>query len=279
MGPTLAGCGAILLWSFLALLSRAAADIPPLQVTSMAFAVSALFGLGVVVARGRLAALRQPPVVWLHGVGGLAGFHALYFASLRLAPPAEANLINYLWPLLIVLFAAPILGMRLTWRHLLGAALAALGCALLLGGRLEGTISPLVWLGYAMALGSAVTWGLYSVFARRLAAVPTDAVAGFCAASAGVTLAAHLLLETSRWPDAMGWLAVLALGLGPLGGAFYLWDIGMKRGDPRLLGTLAYATPVASTLLLVAFGFAPATASLVLAAGLVAGGGLMAARA
>jgi len=279
MFPTIAGCGAILLWSFLALLSRAAGGIPPLQVTAMAFAVSAVFGMGVVVARGRMAALRQPAIVWAHGVGGLAGFHALYFASLRLAPPAEANLINYLWPLLIVLFAAPVLGMRLSLRHLLGAALAACGCLLLLGGRLEGAVSPLVWLGYAMALGSAVTWGLYSVFARRLAAVPTEAVAGFCAASAVVTLLAHLLLETTAMPDGVGWLAVLALGLGPLGGAFYLWDIGMKRGDPRLLGTLAYATPVASTLLLVLFGFAPATLALLLAAVLVAGGGLLAARA
>ena len=279
MFPTIAGCGAILLWSFLALLSRAAGGIPPLQVTAMAFAVSAVFGMGVVVARGRMAALRQPAIVWAHGVGGLAGFHALYFASLRLAPPAEANLLNYLWPLLIVLFAAPVLGMRLSLRHLLGAALAAGGCLLLLGGRLEGVVSPLVWLGYAMALGSAVTWGLYSVFARRLAAVPTEAVAGFCAASAVVTLLAHLLLETTVLPDGVGWLAVLALGLGPLGGAFYLWDIGMKRGDPRLLGTLAYATPVASTLLLVLFGFAPATLALLLAAVLVAGGGLLAARA
>jgi drug/metabolite transporter (DMT)-like permease len=278
MLPIAAGLGAIALWSFLALLSRVAQSLPPLQVTAMAFAVSAVFGLAVVAARGRLAALRQPPVVWLHGVGGLAGYHALYFAALRLAPPAEANLLNYLWPLLIVLFAAPLLRLRLTWRHLLGAGLAACGCALLLGGRLHGALAPLVWLGYAMALGAAITWALYSVLARRLAAVPTDAVAGFCAASAGVTFLAHLALEPTVVPDGAGWFAILALGLGPLGGAFYLWDIGMKRGDPRLLGTLAYATPVASTLLLVLSGFAPGTPALLLAALLVAGGGVLAAR-
>lgn len=273
---TLAGCGAILLWAFLALLTRAAGNVPPLQLTAMAFAVSAVLGLGVVALRGELACLRQPPLAWLHGVGGLFGFHALYFAALAFAPAAEANLINYLWPLLIVVLAAPILGMRLTWRHLLGTLMAAAGCAVLLGGgaRLEAGAT----LGYVLALCSACTWALYSVLARRLASVPTGAVAGFCAASALLAFVAHAAFEPTVWPDAPHFLVVLALGAGPVGGAFFLWDIGMKRGNPVLLGTLAYAAPVGSTLLLCAAGFAPWSFSVLVAAVLVAGGGLVAAR-
>ncbi len=279
MAATLAGCGAIALWAVLALLSRLAADIPPLQLTAMAFAVSAALGLAVVAGQGRLGVLRQPPLVWLHGIGGLAGFHALYFASLRLAPAAEANLINYLWPVLIVVLAAPMLGMRLRPRHLLGAAIAALGCGVLLGQHLGQTQSATAWLGYGLALGSAVTWAVYSILSRRFAAVPTAAVAGFCLGSAVVAVGLHLALETTVWPNRLGWLAVLALGAGPLGGAFYLWDIGMKRGDPRLLGTLAYAAPVCSTVLLCAAGFAPFSLAVLAAAALVACGGLLAARA
>ena len=275
---TLAGAGAIVLWAFLGLLSRAAAAIPPLQLTAMSFGVAAVLGLGVLLARGRLSDLRQRPPAWAHGVGGLFGFHALYFAALAWAPAAEANLINYSWPLLIVLLSAALLGLRLTGAHIAGTVLGAAGCALLLGGgaRLTAGAMP----GYLAAVASAITWATYSVLSRRFfATVPTGAVAGFCAASAVLAAASHFAFEPTVVPETQGWVAVLALGAGPVGGAFFLWDIGMKRGDPRLLGTLAYATPVASTLLLCAGGFAPFSGTLLASAALVAAGGLVAARA
>ncbi len=278
VGATLAGCGAIGLWAFLGLLSRGAAEIPPLQLTSMAFTVSATLGLGVVFARGRSAALRQPPLAWLHGVGGLAGYHALYFAALDLAPPAEAGLLNYAWPLLIVLFSAPLLSMKLRWTHALGSLMAACGCLLLLGQHADGVREVRVWIGDALALAAAVVWALYSVLSRRMHAVPTEAVAGFCAASAVLAGVAHFAFEPTILPSVTAWFAILALGAGPVGAAFFLWDIGMKRGDPRLLGTLAYATPVLSTLLLCLGGYAPWSGALALAALLVASGGLVASR-
>jgi drug/metabolite transporter (DMT)-like permease len=273
---TLAGCGAIALWATLGLLSRAAAEIPPLQLTAMSFTVSALLGLALLTLRGELGVLRQPPLVWLHGIFGLFGFHALYFAALAWAPPAEANLINYLWPLFIVLFSAALPGMALTRWHLAGVACGAAGCAILLGGGASLTASAIP--GYLCALGSALTWAIYSILARRLAAVPTAAVAGFCAATALLATASHLALEPTVTPDATALATVLALGIGPVGAAFFLWDLGMKRGDPRLLGTLAYATPVASTLLLALGGHAALTPTLLAAAALVALGGLLAAR-
>ena len=157
-GATLAGSGAIGLWAVLALLSRAASGVPPLQLTAMSFAVSGGLGLAWLAATGQLLVLRQPPLAWLHGVGGLFGFHALYFASLARAPAATANLINYTWPLLIVLLSAALLGMRLTLRHGLGTALALAGCAMLLSG---GAAFPAgAALGYAVAAASAVVWEL-----------------------------------------------------------------------------------------------------------------------
>ncbi len=277
MNATLAGIGALLLWAFLALLSRLAAGLPPLQLTAMSFAVASVLGLGVVARRGELGALRQPPLVWAHGVGGLFGYHALYFAALAFAPAVEANLLNYLWPLLIVLLSAPILGLRLGPRRLAGVALGFAGCALLLGG---GARFPAeAWFGFLCAIGCAFVWALYSVTARRLLEVPTSAVAGFCAGSAVLALLAHLVFEPSVMPDARQALAALLLGLGPVGAAFFLWDLGMKRGDPRLLGTLAYGVPVASTLLLIAAGAGAFTWNVAMALVLVAGGGWLAATA
>ena len=228
---------------------------------------------------GGWRALRQPLVAWLVGVGGLFGYHALYFISLRYAPPAEAGLVNYLWPLLIVLFSALLPGERLAAHHVVGALLGLAGTVLLFAGRgLSGSL--LTYLpGLSAAFAAAFIWGAYSVLSRRLAAVPTDAVAGFCAATSLLAAICHRLLEQTAWPQTSAqWFAVIALGIGPVGAAFYTWDIGMKRGDIRVIGAAAYATPLLSTGLLILAGYAEMATALVVAAILIAGGGLIAAK-
>lgn len=274
---TWAGCGAIALWAFLALLSRAAAGVPPFQIVATSFGLSALLGLGWLARRGELGQLRQPAPVWAHGIGGLFGFHALYFASLSIAPAATANLINYTWPLLLVLLTALVLRVRLSGRQWAGTGLALGGCGLLLSG--GAAFPPGAGLGYALAAGSAVVWASYSILARRaFAAVPLGALAGFCGGTAVLAAIVQAALGGFVAPDGRAWAALLALGVGPVGAAFALWDVGMKRGDPRLLGTLAFATPVLSTLVLVAAGDAAFSTGLAGAAGLVAAGGYLAGR-
>ena len=275
-GATLAGAGAIALWSLLAVLTRAAGNVPPLQLTASAFGVAALLGIGVLGLSGRLGELRQPPLAWVHGVGGLFGFHALYFTALHYAPIPTANLLNYMWPLLIVVLSGPMLGMALRPRHWAGLALAVAGCALLLGRGVRFEAGFLV--GYAAAVGSALVWAFYSVLARRFSRVPSGAVVGFAAATALLAAALHAVTEQTVPIAPHALLAILLLGAGPLGAAFWLWDIGMKRGDPRRLGTLAYATPVVSTALLVLAGAAPLSPTLFGAAALVGAGGLVASR-
>ncbi|KAA2215252.1 DMT family transporter [Pseudoroseomonas oryzae] len=264
----------MLLWAFLGLLAKLAAGLPPLQVTAMAMAVGGMLGLGVTMARGRLGRLRQGPLAWFHGVAGLFGYHALYFAALAMAPAVEANLVNYLWPLLIVLLSAPLLGLPLGARRLAGVGLGFAGCALLVGQGAH--FPPGAVPGLLCAAAGAVVWATYSVTARRLSVVPTEAVTGFCLAAALLAGSLHLAFENTVPPDGQQALAVLLLGLGPVGGAFFLWDAGMKRGDPRLLGTLAYGIPVLSTMLLLLAGEGVLDLRVGMAALLVAGGGLLA---
>jgi len=280
---TLVGLGAILLWSVLAPLTASAGAIPPFELAALTFSVGGGFGLVYAIWRGRLAALIQPWPVWAVGVGGLFGYHALYFAALNRAPPAEASLINYLWPLLIVLFSALLPGERLEGRHLVGAALGLAGAATLFVGKAGGftasAIDPRVLSGYALALACAFVWSSYSVLSRRLKGAPTEAVAGFCLATAALAAICHYAFETDVAPAGPAqWAAIVGLGLGPVGLAFYVWDYGVKHGDIRLLGVAAYAAPVLSTLILVAAGFAPATLSLGLACALIVGGALVATR-
>lgn len=279
---TLIGMVAIALWSALALLTAASGTTPPFQMTAMTFAIGGLAGLIVALARGEGAALAQPPIVWLVGVGGLFGYHAVYFAALRKAPPEEASLIAYLWPLLIVLFSALLPGETLRPRHLLGAALGFAGAAVLIVGKAEGRalFNPDHATGYLLALACAFIWSGYSVLSRRFKSAPTAAVAGFCLATALLSGLCWMAFETTRWPQTTTqWAAVAALGLGPVGLAFYVWDFGVKHGDIKLLGVASYAAPVLSTLILVAAGVARPGWSLALACALIALGALVASRA
>ena len=278
-GATLIGLVAIVLWSALALLTALSGEAPPFELAALTFAIGGLSGLVYTAARGRLAALAQPPVVWLVGIGGLFGYHALYFAALRRAPPANASLIAYLWPLLIVLFSAALPGERLSARHLAGAALGFLGAATLFlsQGVHAAPAGRTAFVGYGLALACAFVWSAYSVLSRTLKGAPTEAVAGFCIVTAALAALCHLAFETTVVPSGTReWLAILGLGLGPVGLAFYVWDYGVKHGDIRLLGVAAYAAPVFSTLILVAAGVAPATPALALACALIVGGAVVA---
>jgi drug/metabolite transporter (DMT)-like permease len=273
---TLIGASAILLWSALALMTAASGTMPPFELAALTFAIGGAAGLIYAAARGKLAALKQSPVVWLVGVGGLFGYHALYFAALRAAPPAQASLVAYLWPLLIVLMSALLPGEKLQAKHVLGAALGFCGAALLLWGKF-GDARP--GYGLVLALGCAFTWSSYSIASRFLKATPTEAVAGFCLVTALLATICHALFETTVWPTKPSEIAaIVGLGLGPVGLAFYVWDYGVKRGDIRLLGVGAYAAPVLSTILLVLAGFAPATAALGLACAAIVGGAVIASR-
>ena len=277
---TLIGLTAILMWSLLAALTVATGKIPAFQLAAMTFAIGALVGLLTWFGRpDAVRALWQPPVAWIVGVGGLFGYHALYFLALRLAPPAEAGLVNYLWPLLIVLFSSLLPGERLAPHHILGALLGLVGTVLLFAGSSGGGFAPGQLPGLIAAFVAAFVWAAYSVLSRRLKSVPTDAVAGFCLATALLAAMVHGLVEVTVWPATPAqWLAVMALGVGPVGAAFYAWDIGMKRGDIRVLGAASYATPLLSTGFLILAGFAKPSATIVIAAILIAGGGLIAAK-
>jgi drug/metabolite transporter (DMT)-like permease len=276
---SLAGAAAVLLWALLAPLTTFARRLPPFELVALTFALAFLLGFAIRRARGGdlFGHLRQPLPVWLLGVGGLFGYHLCYFTALRLAPPVEASLVCYLWPLLIVLGSGLITGERLHWWHVLGGAAGLLGTALLVTGGQGLAIDLALAPGYAMALAAALVWSSYSMLSRRFGEVSSDAVGGFCGATAVLAALCHLLLETTVVPEPGEWLAVLALGLGPVGAAFFLWDHGVKHGSLRALGGFSYMAPLISTILLLALGRGTLSLAIALGGLLIVGGAAFAA--
>lgn len=280
LGATILGCGAIGLWAALAPLTVLKGDLPPFQTTAITFAIGACCIGGVALLRGRTDRLRPTLPSLLLGVYGLFCYHSLYFAALSLAPAAEAHLINSLWALFIVLLSGLLPGHRLSLRHVVGALLGLAAAALLVWGKLSGIpAGSAAGLGFLLAFVCALVWSTYSVASRLVADVPSESLAVSALVTALLAFAMSLLFETWTPPQGAGaWTALLAMGLGPVGGAFLLWDIGMKRGRVATLGVLSYASPVLSTLLLVLLGLSQGSASLWIACLMMTAAGVVATR-
>jgi drug/metabolite transporter (DMT)-like permease len=276
---TAIGFAAVLLWSLLAVFTAASGAMPPFQLTAITFGIGGLAGVALWTIRPAAArALRQPWPVWLLGVGGLFGYHAAYFIALRNAPVVEAGLLNYLWPLLIVVFSAFLPGERLKWQHIVGCVLALAGAVLVVTRGQGFGFDPAYLPGYAAALFAALAWSTYSVLSRRFAHVPSDAITGFCLATAILAAIVHFAIEPTVWPASpWQWAAIVGLGLGPVGLAFYVWDIGVKHGDIQVLGAASYSAPLLSTAILVITGYAAYSHLLLVACLLITAGAILAA--
>ena len=243
---------AIVLWGSLASLGVSLAHVPPFLLTGLSLLIGSLIALPL--SRLRFAAWRVPLPTLAVGVYGLFGFHFLLFLALRHAPPVEANLVNYLWPLGMVVMAPLFLpDMHIRWQHICAAVLGFAGAAIAILGRSGGGegLQLTFEFGYVLALCSAFVWASYSLLTRRVPAFPTAAVGSFAAVSGMLSLLCHWALEPSVHLSSHDWLLIGAMGLGPLGGAFFLWDAAIKAGDPRRIGLMAFLTPLLSTVILV----------------------------
>jgi drug/metabolite transporter (DMT)-like permease len=274
---TLYALGAIASWAMLAALGVALRHVPPFLLTGIALVVGSIPTWPLVARRPDLWNIPLPTLAL--GVVGLFGFHFLLFLALRTAPPVQANLVNYLWPLFIVVLAPVLLpGMGLRPIHVFAAMLGFAGAAVAILGRSTQLDGAWSW-GYLLALGSALIWACYSLLTRRVPPFPTVAVGLFGLVSGILSLLCHAVLEPATALGARDWMLLILAGLGPLGTAFLLWDKALKLGDPRQIGILSYLTPLSSTAVLMLTGAGPFSWSIALAAAMIISAAILGTRA
>lgn len=265
MQANLYALGAIALWVSLASLGLLLKHIPPFLLTGVALLMGSLLALPFVIKDRRQ--WQVPASTLALGIYGLFGFHFLLFMALRHAPPVEANLVNYLWPLFMVVLAPLFLtGVQLRAVHVVAALLGFTGAAVAILGARSGSAGGWSW-GFVPALASAFIWASYSLLTQRgVKPFPTAAIGLFGAVSGGLSLLCHWALEPAVALSGRDWLLLAVMGLGPLGGAFFLWDKALKSGDARQIGVLSYLTPLGSTALLMLVSGRPLSWSIGLAA-------------
>ncbi|MBW8461999.1 DMT family transporter [Acidovorax sp.] len=276
MQANLYALGAIALWASLASLGVSLTHIPPFLLTGIALIIGSLPAWPFVLRDP--SQWRIPLRTLALGVYGLFAYHFLLFIALRHAPPVEANLVNYLWQLFIVVLSPVVLpGVALRLPHVLAALLGFGGAAIAIaGGReLSGTLA---W-GYLPALAAAFIWATYSLLTKRVAAFPTTAIGLFGLVSGVLSLLCHVALEPAASLQPRDWALLVAMGLGPLGASFFLWDKALKLGDARHIGILSYITPLASTALLIVVSGRQFSASIALATVMIIGAAIMGMRA
>ncbi len=272
MRSDLAALGAILLWATLASLGELLANLPPFFITGIGLMAGSLISL--VMIKGNVSRLLVPAKTFAVGIYGLFGFHAALFAALQNAPSVQANLVNYSWPLLIVVLAPVFIpGTSLRLKHVIAALVGFAGAALAISS--AGNLTTDLEIGYLYALIAAIIWATYSLMTKRLPHFETAAVGGFALVSGILALIAHVIFEPAVSPTSQQWLLLLVMGFGPLGGAFYLWDYAIKHGNPQRIGLLSFLTPLLSTSLLVLVSGSELTAELLLSAVLIVGAALI----
>jgi drug/metabolite transporter (DMT)-like permease len=266
--------GAVLLWATLASLATLLSDIPPFLLTGIGLLIGATISLPAL--RSGQTPWKIPVRTLLIGVYGLFGYHFMLFLALQTAPAVEANLVNYLWPLLIVLLS-PLFtkSLKLNLRYVLAALSGFAGAVIAITYNSSGLESSSIEIGYLFALAAAVIWATYSLATTKVASFPTASIGLFALVSGLLALGAHFVFEPAAYISSSDWVLLVLLGAGPLGGAFYLWDAALKIGDPRRIGLLAFLTPLLSTVLLVLVSGDSLSWQLLVATALIVGGALL----
>jgi drug/metabolite transporter (DMT)-like permease len=253
----LSGFATIMMWSASGLLLAMTGAIPAFQLALFALP----FPFIVTLIKWRMTGedwrqhFRHPWYIYALGTLGIGGYMVFWFLGFKFAPAFQANLINYMWPFLILLFSFVFLGQKVLASQLLGTAAAFTGLALLfVEGNNFAEFKPSYLLGYGFALLGAIIWALYSVLVRMTKGFGSDVISICCLLSGIPVLICHLMFEEFVVPQGIEWIGIVGLIITRV--SYLLWNFAMKYGKVDIIVGVSYFTPLISSVLLIVFAHA-----------------------
>ncbi|MFN3234175.1 MAG: DMT family transporter [Gammaproteobacteria bacterium] len=273
---TAIGCLGLVMWAFSALLTTIVRELPIFEILSIVFTISVSITAFKLTIKKEWHKLKQPVLLWIIGVIGVYGNDVLYISAFKHAPSVQADLINYLWPILVILFAGCLPKEKFTIKHIVAGLLGFAGVYILIthGKGLAGFKMQYLW-GYVLALLDAIVWALYTLVARHYNKKPVEMMGVYCGIGGLISFMLHMHMETTALPSIDQWVALIIMGFTTQGLAYFFWDYGVKGGNFKLLSVLSYGTPIASVALLVLFGVTKNSGNLMIACLLVTLSGVL----
>ncbi len=274
---TLIGYCGLFFWTIGAVLVAHIENIPTFQALSIALGVSFSATAVYLTLTKRWFLLKQPLPLWLVGITGVFGNDVLYIAAFKHAPAVQADLICYLWPILVIIFSGLLPKETFSLKHIIAGLLGFLGIFFLIfEGQSFLNFKMEYLFGYALALGSAIVWSLYTLMARHYGNTRSEMIGLYCGFGMFFSIITHLQFETTVIPTQSQWLVLILMGLTTQGLAYFFWDYGIKKGNFKLLSVLSYGNPILSVFFLVICDFAQPSIFLCIACLLVTLGGVVA---
>lgn len=273
---TFIGYSGLALWSLSPLMVAQLKNIPTFEILTIALSISFFVIAIKLTLQKQWGRIKQPFLIWVVGVIGIYGNDLTYIAAFKYAPPAHVDLINYLWPIFVILGSGLLPSEKLTYRHLLAGLLGLSGFYILLSSGT--TLANFQWgylKGYLLALLDALIWAAYTLIARHYGKTPMEMIGMYCGIGALLSAITHFQFEPTIIPSFKQGVIIIFIGLSTSGTAYFLWDHGIKYGNFKLLNCLSYGNPIISVLLLAAFHEAKLDTNLALACFFVVAGALV----
>jgi drug/metabolite transporter (DMT)-like permease len=252
----------ILLWAATPLLvTGLARTLPVFEITFLATGFAVLAFVALVSARAQWTRFRDYSrrdlrVMIMMGATGIFPYTTLYYLAFALAPAAagEINIINYIWPVWILILSPLLLAERLTARKLVGIVLSFCGVYVIVSGGRFIRFDPAQWPAYTSAGCGAFFWGLFSVLGKRnrfelLTAMLVYNLAAF--ACFGVLCFAAVEFVV---PGPGEWLLLACLGGLVNGAGYFFWLLALRSGDTAGISSAVYLTPFVALVYLTAAG-------------------------
>ena len=272
----------VLIWATLATVVKIILyDIPNFEALTISSVFAFVFLLIMNIINGSVKELkhyRLKDYLMMSGLGflGLFLYSALYYYGISALSSQEACILNYLWPLMIVVFACILLKEKLTARKLIAMGMSFAGIVVLTVGTGGAASSGNRLWGIVACVTAAVCYGLFSVLNKKHSLNQNITMMWIWLTVSVCSLVSGMIFE--KWQPIVGvqWLGLGWLGVVVNAVAYLLWAIALKNAeDSAKVANLAYLVPFLSIVLSSVVLKERITVNMVIAVVLIVGGILL----